>query len=778
MMHPSESHTRNQGIRATVAGIVQGVGFRPYVYRLAVECELTGSVRNTGAGVILELYGDRTEEFIHRLPREAPPLVLITDIAVEACTADPPSSFSILHSEDGAARTALIPADVALCDDCLRELLDPNDRRYHYPFINCTNCGPRYTITATIPYDRPQTSMRIFPMCTLCQQEYEDAGNRRFHAQPNACPDCGPWLQYRTAEASAAAKKGDNAFATSVQLLRDGGILAVRGLGGYHLAVDATNSTAVTELRRRKRRFEKPLAVMLRDLAEAHRHCVISAAEAAALEAPQHPIVIVHSRPDHGIAHAVSLNNPTLGVMLPYTPLHVLLTEEFPALVMSSANLSEEPICIGVDEAEARLAGIADGYLHHNRDILQRCDDSVLRVIDGEARPVRRARGYVPRPVLLRDAGLPILAVGAELKNTLCLTSGRAAILSQHIGDLENLEALRFFEEALIHLLRVFDVAPAAIAHDMHPDYLGSQWAQHPFTEKLRERLAGLPRIAVQHHHAHLASCLAENDYSGQAIGVILDGTGYGTDGASWGGEFLIGDIAEFRRAAHLHPLPMPGGDAAVREPWRMAWSAMTEAGLHPDRDFPVFSQRRHASECEAVRYALAARVNSPMTSGCGRLFDAVASLIGIADTVSFEAQAAIALEHAASRETLDPYGFDVMDAGFQGMPIQLSFLPAIREIVQDVRSSVSVASISRRFHNTVIAGCAGIVHRLAEENHCRTVVLSGGVFQNAILLAGLSEALRSASFTVLTHRQVPANDGGISLGQAVIARTVLQGKG
>jgi hydrogenase maturation protein HypF len=776
MMRSTESHIQGQGIRATVAGIVQGVGFRPYVYRLAMECELTGSVRNTGAGVILELYGDRAEEFLRRLPLEAPPLVLITDIGVEACTADPPSDFTIQRSKDGAATTALIPADVALCDDCRRELLDPTDRRYRYPFINCTNCGPRYTITATIPYDRPQTSMRSFPMCTLCLREYEDPGDRRFHAQPNACPECGPWLQFRTAEASASTIQGDEAFAAAVQLLRIGGILAVRGLGGYHLAVDATNNSAVMELRTRKRRFEKPLAVMLRDHAEANRHCVISASEAAALDAPQHPIVIVRTRSDHGIAPAVSLDNPTIGVMLPYTPLHVLLTDELPALVMSSANISEEPICIGVDEAEARLAGIADGFLHHNRDILQRCDDSVLRVIDGEARLVRRARGYVPRPVLLRDAGPPVLAVGAELKNTLCLASGRAAILSQHIGDLENLEALRFFEEALVHLLRVFDVKPDAIAHDLHPDYLGSQWAQHPFTPELRERFTGMPRIAVQHHHAHFASCLAENDHTGQAIGVILDGTGYGTDGSSWGGEFLVGDIREFRRAAHLTPLPMPGGDAAVREPWRMAWSAMIEAGLDPERDFPGFSQRRHESEREAVRYALSAQVNTPMTTGCGRLFDAIASLIGIADTVSFEAQAAIALEHAAGRETLEPYESDIVKAAFPGMPIQLSFLPAIREIVQDVRTNVSVASISRRFHTTMIAGCVATVQVLAEENQCSSVALSGGVFQNAILFEGLSEALRDASFTVLTHRQVPANDGGISLGQAAIARTILQG--
>ncbi|MCZ7557692.1 MAG: carbamoyltransferase HypF [Bacteroidia bacterium] len=775
-MDSIESHTRSHGIRATVSGIVQGVGFRPYVYRLALDCGLTGSVRNTGQGVLLELFGERASEFLNRLPKEAPPLVLITDIAVEECNADTPTDFRILQSDGGVAKTALIPADVALCDDCRRELLDPHDRRYRYPFINCTNCGPRYTITAAIPYDRPQTSMRVFPMCTLCLEEYENPTDRRFHAQPNACPECGPWLQYRTAEDASGMHIGDAAFTAAVRLLRAGGILAVRGLGGYHLAVDAANDTAIMELRKRKRRFEKPLAVMFRDLDEAARHCIISPVEARALKASQHPIVILSRRQGHGIAPAVSLDNPTIGVMLPYTPLHVLLTEELPALVMSSANISEEPICIAVAEAEARLANIADGFLHHNRDILQRCDDSVLRVINSETQLVRRARGYVPRPVLLRDAGPAVLAVGAELKNTLCLASSRAAIVSQHIGDLENLEAIHFFEEALVHLLRVFDIAPAAIAHDLHPHYLGSQWARQPFTPQLREQFAGLPRIAVQHHHAHFASCLAENGHSGRAIGVILDGTGYGTDGESWGGEFLLGDVREFQRKAHFHPLPMPGGDTAVREPWRMAWSAMIEAGLHPERDFAAFSQRRSESERQAVHYALATQTNTPTTTGCGRLFDAVASLIGIADTVTFEAQAAIALEHAAGRSSREAYGFDVVESETSGMPNQLSFLPAIREIVQDVHNGESIAVMSRRFHNTVIHGCATMVRMLAEVNNCSTVVLSGGVFQNGLLLEGLVEILRNASLTVLTHHQVPANDGGISLGQAVITRTLLQG--
>jgi len=755
---------------------VQGVGFRPYVYRLAGDCGLSGSVQNTGQGVVIELLGDRTEEFIRRLPVEAPPLVLITDLTVDSLPELHAEEFVILRSGESPATTALIPADVALCDDCMRELLDPADRRYRYPFINCTNCGPRYTITASIPYDRPQTSMRVFPMCSRCSGEYHDPDDRRFHAQPNACPDCGPNLSFKHSASGNHQAAGTGAFNAAVDILRSGGILALRGLGGYHLAVDAMNNDAVVELRKRKRRFEKPLAVMMRDIATVQLHCSIDDVEERALRSPQRPIVIVPRREDSSIAPSVSLDNPTLGVMLPYTPLHVLLANEFPALVMSSANLSEEPICIAVDEAETRLADIADAFLHHNRDILQRCDDSVARVIGGDVRPVRRSRGYVPRPVLLREPGSSILAVGAELKNTLCLASGRSAILSQHIGDLENLETLRFFEEALTHLLSVFQVAPVAIAHDMHPGYLGTQWAQHPVGAALREAFSGLPRIPVQHHHAHFASCLAENDHTGTAIGVILDGTGYGTDGASWGGEFLVGTIREVQRAAHLRALPMPGGDTAVREPWRMAWAAMVDAGLEPETDFPEFVHRRTKAECEAVRYALAAQLNAPLTTGCGRLFDAVASLIGIADTVSFEAQAAIALEHSASSGTRNPYAFDVAQNVAAGTPIELSFLPAIREIVKDVRSGVLPSDISRRFHSTVAEGCTSLVRRLADENQCSTVVLSGGVFQNALLLEGMMESLRAASFTVLTHRQVPANDGGISLGQAVIARAILQG--
>jgi hydrogenase maturation protein HypF len=767
-------------MRLTVHGIVQGVGFRPYVYRLAQDCDLGGFVRNTAQGVVIEIQGKRCNEFLRRLPMEAPPLVLITDLLSETLPSAETEGFRIVESEGGSSTSALIPADVALCDDCLHELLDPDDRRYQYPFINCTNCGPRYTITAAVPYDRPQTSMRDFPMCARCDQEYNDPADRRFHAQPNACADCGPHLRYTEPGGPdfdpGTDRIGSTALNAAMDLLQQGGILALRGLGGYHLAVNAFDDRAVQMLRHRKRRYEKPLAVMLPDLAAVREHCVFNDVEASALSSAQKPIVILERHLDSSIAASVSLDNPTLGVMLPYTPLHVLLAQRFPALVMSSANVSEEPICIAEMEAEQRLADIADGFLHHNRDILQRCDDSVQRVIADEIRPVRRARGYVPRPVLLAEGGDTILATGAELKNTFCLAKGKSAIISQHIGDFENLETMRFFEEALSHLLSVFDVSPAAIAHDMHPGYLATQWALHPAGQALRKRFEGLPRIPVQHHHAHFASCLAENAQSGPAIGIILDGTGYGLDASSWGGEFLVGTMLSVQRAAHFHALPMPGADKAIREPWRMAWAALLEAGLHPVHDVPDFAARRSAAEQEAISFALTANVNTPASSGCGRLFDAVAALIGLADTVSFEAQAAMALEFAAGGRLGSPYSVNIDVDVAKGMPIELSFLPMFEEIVQDMRNGVGTDKISRRFHATLTEACAAMTLQLADTFGIRTVLLSGGVFQNALLFQALLERLTSSSLTVLTHRQVPANDAGISLGQAAVARAIMKG--
>ncbi len=796
MMDSFERKYPSNRIRITVTGIVQGVGFRPYIYRLATECGVTGSVRNDGRGVEIDAQGARVEEFVRRIPLEAPPLVLITDLVTEELESGNADSFTIIPSRGSAVSSAMIPADVATCDDCLHELLDASDRRHRYPFINCTNCGPRYTITQSIPYDRPSTSMNRFAMCEDCAREYHDPGNRRFHAQPNACPVCGPrllWRRNAQLHGEDVDLEGDPALHAALHDLREGRIVAVRGLGGYHLAADARNERAVHLLRVRKQRYEKPLVVMVRNLDAARRLCHVSETEAALLSSAQRPAVILRQRTDNGIAPSVSLENPTLGLMLPYTPLHhLLMLGDCDALVMTSGNVSEESICIDIDDAELRLEQIADGFLHHDRDILQRCDDSVLRVIAGVPRPVRRARGYVPRPVLLRAELPSVIAVGAELKNTLCVSKGRAAFLSQHIGDLESFETLRFFEETLDHLLRIFDVHPQALAHDLHPEYLGTQWANGQLGDASL-RFADLPRIAVQHHHAHLAACLAENGTDEPAIGVILDGTGYGTDGSIWGGEFLVGNSAGFWRAGHFAQLAMPGGERAAREPWRMAYAAMRALNsIEAARIFPEWLARRSAEEIAAAEFAMESGTNAPRTSSCGRLFDAVASLTGLCDIAHFEAQAAIRLEFAADESVRQPYGFELRaeaqqgmmslteNPGMAGMPaatsIVLSFLPAIQEIIKDMRIGKSVAEISARFHATIIEGCAAVVDRIAMETGIRTVALSGGSFQNALLLQGLIEALHKRKYAVLTHSQVPTNDGGVSLGQAVIAHAKLRG--
>ncbi|PLX33155.1 MAG: carbamoyltransferase HypF, partial [Ignavibacteria bacterium] len=689
------------------------------------------------------------------------------------------------QSDHSAVSSAMIPADVATCDDCLADIRDAKNRRFRYAFTNCTNCGPRYTITESIPYDRPYTSMSGFVMCPDCQTEYEDPENRRFHAQPNACPVCGPqltWHRNARLHGCDVDLEGDAALQAALVDLKEGRIVALRGLGGYHLAVDARNEKAVHLLRIRKHRYEKPLAVMVRDIDAARELCELSPEEEEALHAPQRPIVILRQRKDNGIVPSVSLDNPTLGVMLPYTPLHhLLLGGRTNALVMTSGNISEEPIATAEDEAGHRLRDIADGFLHHNRDILQRCDDSVLRVIDGKARPVRRARGYVPRPVLLPDEGPTVIAAGAELKNTCCITKGRAAFLSQHIGDLENFETLGFFEESLTHLVKIFEATPVAVAHDLHPDYLGTQWAKGHLGSEAQTRFADLPRIAVQHHHAHLVSCLAENGTDEPAIGIILDGTGYGTDGTIWGGEFLTGNSAGFERAGHFAQLAMPGANKAVSEPWRMAYACLRAAfGDEAESAFPEWTSRRTEKEVEAVRFALDGDVNAPLTSSCGRLFDAVSSLIDLHDAVRFEAQAAIALEFAADENDAEPYTVDIAAgtniAEAAEKPIILSFVPAIREIVQDMRDRKSAQHIASRFHATVIEGCAETADRIAARTGIRHIALSGGVFQNALLLGGLRRALEQRQFTVYTHTQVPANDGGVALGQAVIARTQMKG--
>ncbi len=745
-----------------VAGIVQGVGFRPYIYRLAIEQHLSGNVSNNSSGVIIEVQGplEAVEEFVQRLPQEAPPLSQITEVRVVELTCNGDRDFRIVPSKRGEPVRTLISPDVAICDDCLHELLNPKDRRHRYPFINCTNCGPRFTIVRDIPYDRPYTSMAQFRMCPACQAEYDDPLNRRFHAQPNACWDCGPHVELWDRQGRNTFSK--DPIAEAAAGLAAGLVVAIKGLGGFHLAVDATNSAAVALLRERKRRVEKPLAIMVPSLEAVGEYCEVTAAAAEALRSTQRPIVLLPKRPSCEIAENVAPRNRELGVFLPYTPLHHLLFAEggFRALVMTSGNLSEEPIAINNREAVDRLQALADCFLVHDRPILLRCDDSVVRITGGKSRQLRRSRGFVPVPVFLKKELPSILAVGGELKNTICLTKGKHAFLSQHIGDLENLESYRFFEEAVEHLQRILEIKPEVIAYDLHPGYFSTKWA--------RSR-KGVRLVGVQHHHAHVASCMAENHLEGEVIGIALDGTGYGTDGHIWGGEVLIAGYEGFRRGAHFDYVPMPGGDRAIREPWRMAVAYLHQ---HFGREFAKLKLPCGAavepSQIELVVRMIEQDLNSPKTSSCGRLFDAVAALVGIRSRVNYEAQAAIELEMTIAQDGDDTaYPIDlVVQNGIRVMHTRRLF----EQILADLDSELPVATISRRFHNTLIAVFTSLAESLRRESSLGRVCLSGGTFHNAYLLTGLQKRLSESGFEVFVQSQVPAGDGGLSLGQAIIA--------
>jgi hydrogenase maturation protein HypF len=745
-----------------VAGIVQGVGFRPYVYRLAADRNLRGCVSNTSAGVTIEIQGlpDLVEDFVARLPAEAPAPAQITRVLVREMACKPDQCFEILPSHTGEHASALISPDIAVCGDCLRELFDPQDRRQLYPFINCTNCGPRFTIMRDVPYDRERTSMSIFPMCDQCRTEYEDPQNRRFHAQPNACWECGPQLEF--ANAQGHSLKPPDPIEAATERLRLGEILAVKGLGGFHLAVDATNSAAVDRLRQRKRRGAKPFAVMVRDMEVAGRLCEIDAEAENLLSSRQKPIVLLRRLEHTAIAEAVAPSQRDLGLFLPYTPLHHLLfaVGKFTALVMTSGNLSEEPITTGNREAVKRLGGIADFFLMHDRDILLRCDDSVVRSSAGRMRPIRRSRGYAPTPVRLhKDVG-QILAVGGELKNTVCLTRGNLAFLSQHIGDLENIESFGFFSDAVAYLSRILEIEPEVIAHDLHPDYMSTKWA---LTQK-RVRLVG-----VQHHHAHIAACMAENRIDGRVIGLALDGTGYGTDGQVWGGEALIAGYARFERAAHFSYVALPGGAAAIREPWRMAVSYLAQTfgedflGL----DVP-FVRELERGKVELILRMIAQGVNCPLTSSCGRLFDAVAALIGIRQEVSYEAQAAIELE-MSGRSSSETGGYPLAIRRQDGR-WQIDPSPLFGEIVEDLRRKVCMETISCRFHNGLVETLVCLACLLRQESSFNQICLSGGTFNNLLFFEHLVHKLASHGFEVFTHSEVPAGDGGLSLGQALVA--------
>jgi len=763
---------------------VQGVGFRPFVYNLAQRLGLAGWVRNTSAGV--EIQVDATlpdlEAFIKALRADAPPLARIDDLTVSDRPFQGFTTFEIMDSTNIPESFQPISPDVAVCDDCLREMRDPQDRRFRYPFVNCTNCGPRFTIIRDIPYDRPKTTMAQFAMCADCAREYADPGDRRFHAQPIACPVCGPqvWLEFVGSHDVQRMPEKDAAILEARHLLAQGRIVAVKGLGGFHLACDATRAEVVQELRRRKLRVDKPFAVMFRDLSAVERNCFVDAAERATLAATARPIVLLRRRPQSRIAVDVAPGQDWLGVMLAYTPLHHLLLEEadgFPeALVMTSGNLSEEPICTGNDEARVRLATLADAFLMHDRDILIRCDDSVLRVFVDPAPeagaatrpragiyPLRRSRGFAPFPVKLPWQVPPILAAGAELKNTFCITNRNYGFLSQHIGDMQNYETLQSYEQNVAHFEALFRVKPEAVAYDLHPDYLASRYAV------ARADRDGLAKIGIQHHHAHIAACMAEHGLDGVSpvLGVAMDGIGYGEDGAIWGGEFLLADYLDFRRALHLEYFSLPGGDAATRQPARIALALLWSLGLEWAEGLAPTRYLQPAVRVNLTRQ-LERRINTPLTSSMGRLFDAAAALAGVRQIVNYEAQAAIEFEALVEESETGEYPFDV-----DATVIRLK--PGIQALLSDVLAGTNVALIAARFHNGLARMILSALGRLRAETGVSVVVLSGGVWQNITLLRRTLSLLRDADFRVYIHREVPANDGGLALGQAAIAAARLR---
>lgn len=748
----------------TVEGIVQGVGFRPFIHGLATARNLRGFVRNDSSGVLIDLEGDReaVEDFLHQLTTAPPPLARIDSVCAESAEPRGYRDFAISPSDRGAERLALVSPDVATCDACLAELFDPGNRRYRYPFINCTNCGPRFTIVCDVPYDRPRTTMARFLMCNACRQEYEDPDDRRFHAQPVACWDCGPALELRDPRGTGRERVfGDAALAGAVEALRSGKIVAIKGLGGYHLACDTTSSAALLRLRARKHREAKPLAIMVADLETIEILCEIGEREAELLQSPQRPIVLVTKRLPCTVADEVAPRNRYLGVMLPYTPLHhLLLTEIGRPLVMTSGNRTDEPIAFTDDDALARLGDIADLFLTHDRPIETRCDDSVMRVDWGGPTFLRRSRGFAPQPIRLdMPFPVPVLAVGGHLKNTFCFGKGRYAFLSHHIGDLENPAAYQALKEGVAHYSRLFDVHPDIVAHDLHRDYLSTQ---------LAEEFDGPERVPVQHHHAHVASCMAEHGVSEPVIGVAFDGSGLGTDGAIWGGEFLLAEGAGYQRLAHLGYVLLPGGDAAVRQPWRMGAAHLWAAyGGEIERLSIPFLEDLDPGAWSLLKQMLIRGVNSPPTSSIGRLFDAVAALLDVRRVAQYEAQAAMELEMVADPDTRGSYPVDIQEDG-DGWVVDTA--PLIRGVVSDVAAGCSTPQIAGAFHNAICDLIVHVVEHIGHRTGVRRVALTGGAFQNALLTERTADALVIRGFEVLLHRRVPCNDGGLSLGQAFVA--------
>jgi hydrogenase maturation protein HypF len=757
-----------------VEGVVQGVGFRPYVYRLAGELALGGFIRNDEHGVELEVEGpaDAVDSFLERLPAEAPPLARIERVAVERL--EPRSRrrgrrFVIAASRGGGTPRTGISPDTATCDDCLAELTDPGDRRYRYPFTNCTNCGPRFTIVTGIPYDRPMTTMAGFEMCSACRAEYDDPADRRFHAQPNACSECGPRARLIDPSGDEVCGGGEDAVAATAAALRDGLIVAVKGIGGYHLACRADEQEVVARLRSSKHREDKPFALMTASLGTAERLVELGPAERELLAGTQRPIVIARRRRDAPAAAAVAPANPDLGVMLPYSPLHHLLVADAGVdLVMTSGNVSDEPIAFEDADARSRLGAIADRLCVHDRPIHTRTDDSVLRASGagvGAPTMMRRSRGWVPAAQSIPvAAAAPLLACGAELKSTFCLARGDRAWVSHHVGDLKNFETLTSFRSGIEHFERLLEIEPALVAHDLHPDYLSTAYA--------RER-AGTEQIAVQHHHAHLAAVLAEHGERGPAIGAIFDGTGYGPDGTVWGGELLVGDLDDYERAGLLFPVRLPGGEKAVREPWRMACAWLLAAGDDEPATPPAgLAELVDPAAWDAVGGICRTGLASPLTTSAGRLFDAVAALCAIRTEVNYEGQAAIELEalatDAGAAKVAEPYPMPLLDEA-EG-PIVLDARETVRAIRADLESGAAAGTIAARFHAALTASTVDACARLGERLGIGTVVCSGGVFQNRTLTEGVVSGLRAAGLRVLLPIELPPNDGGVAYGQAAVA--------
>lgn len=751
-----------------VRRIVQGVGFRPFIYNLAKCHQLCGFVKNCAGSVQIEVEGDRLalDLFLEQLTHRPPPLAQIEHLSWEQRAVGNDHEFVIEPSDADAVSPVFVSPDIGTCSDCLAELFTPTDRRFGYPFLNCSNCGPRLTIITGAPYDRARTTMASFVMCPACRAEYDDPTNRRFHAQPTCCPECGPSLSVLDARGHPLAD--GEPLTHFVAALRSGQIGALKGLGGYHLVCDANNAQAVAELRRRKHRDEKPFALMVRDADQAATLCHVGDAERRLLESFARPIVLLRKRTPARIAEAVAPRNPWLGVMLPYTPLHHLLLRRVDGtpLVMTSGNRSDEPIAYQDGEALNQLAGIADLFLVHNRPIHVRCDDSVTRIVDGVELPLRRSRGYAPRPIELPvECPRPVLAVGGQLKGTFALGRGKQAFLSHHLGDLDHFEAYKAFERDVVLYQELFDIRPELVVHDLHPDYVTTRYALG------RADQEQIPSLSVQHHHAHMAACMAEHGLHGPVIGVTFDGTGYGTDGSIWGGEFLTGDYKSFRRGAHFRMVAMPGGDQAIRQPWRMALAHLADA----QAEVPALAGRLSPVAIRTVRTMLEKQLNALLTSSVGRLFDAVAALAGVRDCVSYEGQAAMELEWLAAATASDGscYPFDLVHPIAGNDALVIDTRPLVESVAADVRQGTPTGHIARRFHTTLVAIIATVCEHIRKASGLSDVVLSGGVFLNALLTQETTTLLERQGFRVYRHRLVPPNDGGLSLGQLAVAAHV-----